>query len=122
MYNPAIGAGLWRVSSAGGEVEQLTKPDFGELGYAHTWPQHLPDGRHLLFTVWGAANGLSVLDLDTGEWISGSPGNEAGQYLRNGRILFAASETGRGLFGALFDTNAATRASDPVPVLDDIRL
>ena len=67
VFTPAIGAGLWRVSSAGGEAEQLTMPDFEKRGYAHTWPQHLPDGRRVQFTVWGGSSvsGLAVLDLET---------------------------------------------------------
>ena len=53
VFTPALNAGLWRVSAEGGTPEQLTAPDFGEDGYAHVWPQHLPDGRHVLFIRWG---------------------------------------------------------------------
>ena len=52
VFAPNMVSGLWRVSADGGTPERLTRPDFGEDGRAHVWPQHLPGGQ-VLFSVWG---------------------------------------------------------------------
>src|SRR5262249_3311790 len=56
VYAPTQNGGLWRVSSQGGEPEELTRPDFKEKGYTHCWPQVLEGGRGILFTVWGSTS------------------------------------------------------------------
>jgi Tol biopolymer transport system component len=61
-------AGLFRVPVAGGLPERLTEPDFGDGGYSHVWPSHLPGGS-VLFTVWGGTSpGAAALDLATKKW------------------------------------------------------
>ena len=54
----------------GGTPEQLTTPDFAEAGRAHVWPQHLPGGQAVLFTISGGSAGTvaAVLDLGTRDW------------------------------------------------------
>ena len=42
-------SGLWRVPAAGGTAERLTTPAPGEA--THRWPQVLPGGRAVLYTV-----------------------------------------------------------------------
>ena len=65
----AANTGLVRVSAAGGEPEPLTTLEEGET--AHRWPEILPDGHTVLFTVVrgaGAVNmEIAALDLDTNE-------------------------------------------------------
>jgi serine/threonine-protein kinase len=63
--------GLQRVSAAGGEPTVLTKPDreHGELD--HVWPEFLPGGKAVLFTITPAGGNIenaqvAVLDLQTG--------------------------------------------------------
>jgi len=62
--------GLSVVQADGGNVESLTtlRTADGETG--HWWPQVLPGGRGLLFTIWSsslATSRVAVLDLETGE-------------------------------------------------------
>ena len=47
-------SGLMRVASAGGETEPFTTLQPGEL--THRWPQFLPDGKTVLFTVATSTN------------------------------------------------------------------
>ena len=54
VFAPSIGAGLWRVSADGGTLEQLTQPDYGDGGYGHMWPQLLPGGQAVLFSLWAS--------------------------------------------------------------------
>ncbi|MGE5814855.1 MAG: protein kinase domain-containing protein [Acidobacteriota bacterium] len=68
VYAPSIGSGLARIPAGGGTPEALTRPDGAAKGYAHVFPQALPGGRSLLFTVWGQTQGSAVLSLDSGGW------------------------------------------------------
>jgi serine/threonine-protein kinase len=63
---------------------------------SHFWPHFLPDGRHLLFTVWrggGIRHGhVDLLDLQTGERRTLIPRASTARYV-DGHLLFA--RTGR---------------------------
>ena len=65
-----FGTGLFRVSAAGGEPEMLTTPESPDR---HYWPEVLPSGRAVLFTVdrgpaaLDETKQIAVLDLETGE-------------------------------------------------------
>ena len=126
VFNPAIGAGLWRVSAVGDGLEQLTQPNVDEgLGYGHVWPQHLPDGRRVLFTVWGGGTGAtSILDLETGRWDPSGlrVGVEAAQYLPSGHVLFVEEDVGRGVFVSRVNQGLNAMAADRVPFLSDVRV
>ena len=70
LFTPAWGAGLSMVSANGGHPETLTTPNKGGNEKGHWWPQLLPDGRRVLFTIWMAGTGINdakvaVLDLPT---------------------------------------------------------
>jgi len=72
VYVPSEQAGLWQVSAGGGEPEGLMAPDFAEGGSGHGWPQHLPDGKSVLFTMWGGTSGdverVAVFSLESHDW------------------------------------------------------
>jgi serine/threonine-protein kinase len=53
IYAASLGSGLLRISASGGSPESLTRPDGAAQGYAHVFPQTLPGGRSVLFTMWG---------------------------------------------------------------------
>ena len=76
VLNATFGEGLVRVSADGGTPEQLTKPDDGEKGYAHVFPQVLPGG-DILFTVWGRKFYVAVLPAAGGDWRQVIPDNPA---------------------------------------------
>ena len=70
IFTPAWGAGLSMVSADGGQPEVLTTPDRNANEKGHWWPQLLPDGRRVLFTIWMAGTGINdariaLLDLET---------------------------------------------------------
>ena len=70
VYNPRTRSGLVRVPADGGSPETLTTPDPERGEQDHRWPQFLPDGKRLLFTVRTDYGGwiLAMLSLDTGVW------------------------------------------------------
>ena len=45
------GSGLFRVAAVGGAPEQLTTPDAEQGEFAHAWPEILPGGEAVLFSV-----------------------------------------------------------------------
>ena len=58
------------VSANGGDVTVLTKPVQARGELDHRWPEMLPGGRAVLFTITAATGGLdaaqvAVLDLET---------------------------------------------------------
>jgi serine/threonine-protein kinase len=66
-----VATGLQRVSASGGEVEVLTRPDPAQGEADHLWPEMLPGGRAVLFTITALTGGLgaaqvAILDLETG--------------------------------------------------------
>ena len=68
---PTPATGLQRVSAAGGAVTVLTRPDPARGELDHAWPEALPGGRAVLYTITAATGGLdaaqiAVLDLATG--------------------------------------------------------
>jgi Tol biopolymer transport system component len=73
IYSSGLGSGLLRIAASGGTPESLTRPDAAAKGYAHVFPQALPGGRSVLFTVWGQTPGYAVLSLDSGNWELVSP-------------------------------------------------
>jgi Tol biopolymer transport system component len=59
------------VSADGGTPAPASTLDKDNRERGHWWPEPLPDGRHVLFTIWYSARGLNdssiaVLDLETG--------------------------------------------------------
>ena len=91
-------SGLWRVSVDGGEPVEFTKPD--APGVNHAWPEILPGGRGLLFTVLAGSaspatpldfvrSEIAVLDLDSGEQRVLLPVGTAPQYVPSGHIVYS---------------------------------
>ena len=122
IFTPATGAGPARVSSAGGPVESLTAADKAEGGYGHAWPQWLPDGRHVLFSIWRAEEKLryeaAVLSLDTGTWSVVLEEHASGaRYVESGHLLYTYSP-GSDLFSIPFDLDELEVYGAPVPILE----
>jgi len=110
-------------AAQGGPVETLTTPDNAEGGYGHVWPQWLPNGRHVLFTIWradeqGTTRGAAVLSLDTGTWRFVLEENASGaRYVESGHLLYTYAP-GSALQGVPFDLEKLEAHGVPVPILD----
>ena len=110
------------MSSAGGEPTVLTKPD-RERGEAdHLWPQFLPGGQAVLFTITPTTGGIdasqvAVLDLRTGTQKILVRGGSQAQYVPSGHLVYAAAGT---LRAVAFDLNRLEVIGTPIPVLPQV--
>ncbi len=115
-------SGLAAVAPDGSAMRPLTTPDASKGERAHWWPRVMPDGRHVLFTIWHAATGLNdaelaVLDLTTGQYRAILRGAD-GWYVDPGYLVFYRA----GAYQAVrFDANTLTASGEPVTVLNDDR-
>jgi serine/threonine-protein kinase len=115
------GLGLQRVPAKGGTPTVLSKPalERGEAGYQ--WPELLPDGQHVLFTVTARAGAdaasIAVLDLHTGAQHVVFRGGSHAQYVASGHLVYGAAGT---LRAVPFDVKALTVHGTPVPVVPRI--
>ncbi len=108
------GGGLWRVSSTGGEAQRLTsaQPERGER--AHAYPQILPDGRNVLFTIVGeVGNSVALAPLDGGAPRTLLVNAARGRVLTSGHLVYWDETRGR-LSAARFDLARLATASAPV--------
>jgi eukaryotic-like serine/threonine-protein kinase len=120
VFSPNPGSGLWKVSAAGGEAIELTKLKGAEQ--SHRWPQFLPDGNAVLFTVLSGASSdgqeIAVKRLDTGEEKVLIRGGTYPQYVPTGHLLFYRAGT---VLAVPFDPVRLEIKGTPVPVVEGVR-
>ncbi|HET9386064.1 MAG TPA: hypothetical protein VFO67_13015, partial [Gemmatimonadales bacterium] len=108
--------GLQMVSAAGGKPTVLTKPDAGRGEADHYWPEFLPGGQAVLFTVFSTTgpdnNQVAVLDLRSGMHKILVRGTGA-QYVPSGHLVYVAAGT---LLAVPFDLDRLEVRGTPVPV------
>ena len=100
VYSPLYNSGLWRVPATGGAPVELTKLDPARGERSHRWPQVLPDGRTVLFTVGdrtspGDYDGAKIdaLRLDTGERKTILTGARTARYTKAGYLIYQHQAT-----------------------------
>jgi Tol biopolymer transport system component len=112
--------GLMRVRATGGEPETLTTPDPQSDTVDHLWPEILPGGQAVLFTMVGASeeeSRIAVLSLSTGEQRVLLEGGTSPHYSATGHLLFGRTGT---LFGVGFDATRLETLGDPVQVQEGV--
>jgi serine/threonine-protein kinase len=114
-------SGLQRVGPAGGPATVLTRPDRAAGELAYLWPELLPGGRAVLFTI-ARATGLdaaqvAVLDLQTGSRTVLVSGGSHAHYVPSGHLVYAAAGT---LRAVAFDLAHLETRGTPVPVVPDV--
>jgi serine/threonine-protein kinase len=112
-----LATGLQRVSANGGNVDVLTQPAPGELD--HLWPEMLPGGRAVLFTISATTGGLAadqvaILDLATRKTRVLVRGGSHAHYVASGHLVYAAEGT---LRAVPFDLARLEVGTMPVTVL-----
>ena len=115
--NPATG--LQRVSAAGGTPTVLTRPDHARGEADHLWPELLPGGRAVLFTIAAQTGGLdaaqiAVRDLRTGTQQILIRGGSHAHYVASGHLVYTAAGTLRAI---PFDLDRLETRGTAVPVV-----
>jgi len=114
--------GLHRISASGGEAREFTKLDAARGEVSHRWPQILPDGRHVLFTVKTANMEvfddalIEVCNIETGEAKLVVEGGSFARYTA-GQLLYMRAGT---LFAAPFDLSRFEITGAARPVVDGV--
>jgi serine/threonine-protein kinase len=110
--------GLHAVTEDGGETRILTEPDLQAGELYHRWPQFLPDGDSILFSVSrDRSNDAAILSMSEGTWelLPGIRGRA--HYVDSGHLLYGDGET---LLAARFDLATRRVVGPPVPLLKGI--
>jgi serine/threonine-protein kinase len=112
--------GLLRIGAAGGEPAVLTTPDRSAGEVEHIWPEALPGGEAVLFTIAIGGIGQSavaVLDLTTGTHRVLVSGASHAQYVAPGYLVYVAAGT---LRAVRFDRSRLEVVGTPVPVVEGV--
>ena len=118
LFSPAITGPIYRVASAGGTPEAVTKIPAGS-GESQHWPFFLPDGRHFLYVVnWsGPANtrhdGLYVGSLTKEAPILISPETDGNVLFASSHLLYVRDRT---IVAQPFDASSLRTTGPPVPL------
>ena len=111
---------LYRVAAAGGKSEVLSTPDTAR-GQAYRWPDFLPDGRTLLFTLVDQSGpNLAAVSLDDNRVRSLGQTGLSPRYVEGGIVAFAQSDGT--LFAAPFDPGRVRFSGPPEPVAEGVRV
>jgi serine/threonine-protein kinase len=114
--------GVSRVPEGGGAPELLSRPDDARGELAHWWPQLLPGGEHVLFTVFRTpvdSAEIAVLDLESREITRLFAGGVTGRYVSTGHILYARNDA---LFAVPFDLASLSLTGAPSVVVEDLAI
>jgi len=115
------GASIYRISARGGEAELLASPDRDEGENLYRFPQILPGGRAVLFSVLGPGSyKIVVLSLETGEQKDVLEEGRQPRYLPTGHLVYEQPLTGT-LLAIPFDLDRLETTGDSVPVLEGVR-
>ena len=115
--------GLQRVAAAGGPTTVLTRPDRAQGEADHFWPEMLPGGRAVLFTITALTGGLdaaqvAVLDLQTGTRKILVRGGSHAHYVSEAAISSTRRPARCGRCRSTW--RVWRRAGTPVPVVPDV--
>jgi len=113
--------GLFRISAAGGDPVVLTTPDPNKGEIAHSWPQILPGGQAVLFTVWSGGlwdNAQIVVEqIEEQERRVLIDGGTHAWYAPTGHLVYSQAGT---LMAVSFDLSRLEITGSPVPVVEGV--
>jgi serine/threonine-protein kinase len=123
IFAPSVSSGLFRVSAAGGTPKPLTIPDRKKGQISHRWPEILPGGKAVLFTIWSAASfdfaRIGVLSLETGEQRVLVEGGGYARYAPSGHLVYARAG---GLLAVPFDLKGLEVTGPRVSILEGVSM
>lgn len=122
VFAPSYNSGLLQISADGGELQEVTQLDSSKKESSHSWPQFLPGGKAIIFTI--EKNGenfekatIVAQVLETGQRKVLIEGGTFPLYLPSGHLLYARSNT---LLAVNFDPELMEVVSSSVQVLSGV--
>jgi len=112
--------GIWRLPAAGGTAEQIIKVRKDELAHG---PHLLPDGEHVLFTLWppGASSwddaSIVVQSIRTGDRTTVVRRGHDARYLESGHLVYATAGT---LSAVRFDESTRKTSGSAVSLVQNV--
>jgi serine/threonine-protein kinase len=119
VYTPQTGGGLFSVPAAGGEPTQLTVPDTAAGETSHRWPEVLPSGNAVVFTVFGGTQEdahIAVLSLKSGEITNLAARGFGARYAETGHLVYVTWDGA--LLAMPFDPERLVATGAPVSLLE----
>jgi tRNA A-37 threonylcarbamoyl transferase component Bud32 len=115
--------GLQRIMAGGGESTVLTRPNRADGEADHVWPEILPGGEAVLFTITATTGRLdqaqvAVLELRTGKQTVLIRGGSDAHYLSTGHLVYAAEGS---LKAVAFDLGRLALVGPAVTVLPQVQ-
>src|SRR5262245_60227094 len=114
-------SGLQQTRAGGGAVTMLTRPDRARGELFHVFPEFLPGGRAVLFTIVPTSDiedaQIAVLDLQTHAQTVVVRGGIQAHYVASGHLVYAAGGTLRAI---AFDPITLRTRGTPLPVVADV--
>jgi Tol biopolymer transport system component len=120
VLGSASGLGLSQVPASGGTPKPLGTSQNSDGATTEAWPEALPDGKSVLFTVMPAGQKpafVAVASLVTGERKSLIEGS-SGHYVSTGHLVYMR---GSSLMGVRFDPARLEVVGTPVALLDNVQ-
>jgi serine/threonine-protein kinase len=120
-FAPTGSSGLLQVPASGGAPREVTKLDSEKGEFSHRWPDLLPGGKTLLFTVgtggsWDDAQ-IVTQSLETGERHVLIAGGTSPHYIPTGHVVYAR---GGSLMAVPFDLARRKATGPPTLVLPKV--
>jgi eukaryotic-like serine/threonine-protein kinase len=121
VFAAATGSGLSRIPAGGGMPQPLTTLDVPQGEFSHRWPEWLPDGETVVFTVgtsgsWNDAQ-VAAFSTRTGQRTTLIRGGTSPHFVAPGALLYA--QRGR-LMSVSFDPGRLTVTGTPVVAIDSV--
>jgi len=120
-YLKSFTSGIYAISAGGGQPRQVTRPGSEGDDRVHLWPNLLPGGRGLVFTVWTGKSfqdaRIEGLSLQTGKRKRLLEGGTDARYLPNGYLAYGHNGT---LFVIAFDPEQMEIKGSPLPVIEGV--
>ena len=116
----SYGAGLSQVPSAGGKSKVLTELDWEAGEVQHRWPQVLPGGTMVQFTVaTDKGSRVDLVSLESGERrsVEGIADLTRARYVASGHLVFGHA---RGLNAVEFDATTGILSREPISALEEV--